>query len=157
MRTRLNKILFYSIILLLILIACSNTETQDKLSILELRFMEQYSALGLTEMILEGTNRTYYISDKTEIANDDVLDACVRKKRKWPVIELTLTPVGQDKFTQLTTNNLGRCLGVLVDNKLIARLDVRAPIYDGKVIIDGYFSKQKAKQIVKGIENSKRN
>lgn len=63
------------------------------------------------------------------------------------VIEFTLTDEGRVKFADITTNNTGRQLAVVIDEKVRSAPNIREPITGGSAQISGSFTQQEAKDI----------
>jgi preprotein translocase subunit SecD len=64
-----------------------------------------------------------------------------------PVVSLELTNEGAKIFEKLTRENLGKPIGIFIDNNLISAPVVREVISGGKAIIEGNFSLQQAKEL----------
>ena len=65
-----------------------------------------------------------------------------------PEIELNLTDEGKDLFAQITKRNLGKPVGIFLDDQPISIPTVQSEITDGKAIISGQFTPQDAKDLV---------
>lgn len=63
-----------------------------------------------------------------------------------PIIEFSLTPEGGQKFAVLTGNNVGRRLGIVLDNKIQSAPSIKSQIQD-QGIIEGSFSPQEANDL----------
>lgn len=62
----------------------------------------------------------------------------------WQV-ELTLTADGRDKFASATAANVGKSIGIYLDEQLISAPVVQQPINDGQAVISGNFTAQTAR------------
>ena len=60
------------------------------------------------------------------------------------VVSFTLDRVGAKKFAKLTTNNVGKKLAIVLDNKIISAPQIREPILGGAGQISGNFTFQSA-------------
>ncbi len=62
-----------------------------------------------------------------------------------PVIAISLTPEGRDRFAALTKANLGHPLAVVVNGTVVAAPVVKEAMVDGKAMISGNYSAQEAR------------
>ena len=60
------------------------------------------------------------------------------------VVNFTLDRVGAKKFGRVTTNNVGKRLAIILDNKIISAPQIREPILGGNGQISGNFTFQSA-------------
>jgi preprotein translocase subunit SecD len=91
------------------------------------------------------TGTEYYAVRKVTMAGGtDLKTARVQKgKLGEPVIGFSMTPDGAHKFGELTGNNVGRLLAIVLDNKVVSAPRVNSRIDDSGVI-EGRFSQQQA-------------
>ena len=68
-----------------------------------------------------------------------------------PIVLLEFDDEGKDIFAQLTTDNVGRPIGIFLDNEVRSKPVVQEPIKDGKAQISGSFTVEEAKQLVKDL------
>lgn len=68
-----------------------------------------------------------------------------------PIVLLSFNDTGKDLFAQLTTDNVGKQIGIFLDNELISAPVVNEPIKDGSAQISGQFALDEAKQLVKDL------
>lgn len=68
----------------------------------------------------------------------------VSANNSWEV-DLTLTDTGKTKFAKATTENVGKQIGIYLDDQLISAPTVQSAITDGKAVITGSFTAEKAK------------
>ena len=59
-------------------------------------------------------------------------------------VNFTLDRVGSKKFAKITTNNVGRSLAIILDNKIISAPNIKEPIIGGAGVISGDFTFQSA-------------
>lgn len=72
--------------------------------------------------------------------------ANLRGAGDW-IIEFEFNKEGADKFGQVTTELVGKSLGIFLDNKLVSDPRVNGPITGGSGIIEGNFSAEDAKKL----------
>jgi preprotein translocase subunit SecD len=139
------------LIIILSLLGCAGPEEKSEKVAVEFRLAEIEPDEGLTEMTISGSEEKFYLHDEVLLTNADIAFALASSWENRPVVELTLTQPGGDKFARITRDNIGRRIGILVDGKLINVPIIRAPIEQGKAIIDGNFSEEEANRIASGI------
>lgn len=62
-----------------------------------------------------------------------------------PVVSITFTNKGKDKFAKATSSNVGKVITIELDDKVISAPTVQAAITDGSAIITGNFTVDEAK------------
>jgi preprotein translocase subunit SecD len=66
-------------------------------------------------------------------------------------IEVNLTEEGTKKFAQITKNNIGKEIAIVIDGKIIMAPKIQTPILDGRCQIHGGFTKAEAEEIAQKI------
>jgi len=91
------------------------------------------------------TGTEYYAVRKVvPVTGTDLKTARVQKGRLGePVIGFSMTPDGARKFGELTGNNVGKMLAIVLDNKVMSAPRINSRIDDSGVI-EGRFSQQQA-------------
>lgn len=64
-----------------------------------------------------------------------------------PVIALEFDQAGQEKFGELTQNNVGRVLAIFLDGFPVAMPKIESPILDGRAVMTGGFDLKQAQQL----------
>ncbi len=136
------------LIVLLALLGCAKAPEQVTI---EFRLAETEPAEGLTEMIFHRTEETFYLHDEVLISNADIASASATMWEQRPVVDLRFTEAGTQKLAKLTTENVKKRVGMLVDGTLASAPVINAPILEGRAIIDGDFSEKEARRIAAGI------
>lgn len=77
-----------------------------------------------------------------------VASASVDSQKNDSIVVLKFTPAGRDLFAQLTKDNIGKHIGIFVDNQLVSAPIVQTTITDGTAIIFGNFTPQEAAALV---------
>ena len=139
------------LIVLLSLLGCGSGQEKAEMVTVEFRLAEIVSGEGLTEMSIPGSFEKFYLHDEVLVSNADIAWAMPGSWQGRPVVELTLTETGREKFAQLTADNVGKRMGIVVDGKLVIVPMIQAPMLDGKAVIDGNFSEQETNRIAAGI------
>ena len=91
-------------------------------------------------------NYTYYI-EKQVILNGDVLqDANATYVEGKPAVGFKMNSLGSKKFADITKNNIGRFLAIVLDNEVITAPRINTPITGGSGVITGNFTTEEANQ-----------
>ncbi|WP_456476323.1 protein translocase subunit SecD [Oceanithermus sp.] len=83
-----------------------------------------------------------------ELKGSDLVDARVQFDRfNRPEVALEFTPEGAKKFADLTRNNIGRRLAIVLDGTIYSAPNIKTAITDGKAVITGINDLDEATQI----------
>lgn len=98
--------------------------------------------LGVTEILGPGAKRT-------ELTGKDLQRSAVtfNPNTGVPQVQLTFTPDGTKKFAAITRRNVGKIVGIVLDNQLIQAPRVNEPILTGSAEITGQYTIEQAKAI----------
>ncbi len=139
------------LILVLFLFGCGTPEKEVEKVTVEFRPAQTEPVEGWTLMTIPETVQAFYVDNEVLISNADIAWAVVASWEGRPVVELTLTESGKEKFAQVTKENVGKRMGILVNGELVLVPVIQAPILNGKAIIDGKFTEEEAERIATGI------
>lgn len=98
----------------------------------------QYVGTGLTGQYLERAQLQFGTGGPASLSNA-------------PVILLTFTAEGAQKFENITRANVGSALGIFLDGQLISDPVIQEPISGGEATITGSFSPEVARDIVRNL------
>jgi len=110
---------------------------------LELRLVGSGPGPGLSEMRDFDPSQPVFVSNSPVITNADIAHARATRHAGAPAVALSFTKTGANTLCDITTANIGKPMGVLVDGKLVnvatirERLTCGAP---GRALITGNFS-----------------
>jgi SecD/SecF fusion protein len=112
------------------------------------------------------TDSEQFISQKTNRLNGNVYTEKLEMQKKvlmdqtalksvatstnfqgYRQIDFSLTPEGQKEFAEITGQNIGKRLAIIIDNKLISAPRIAGPITVGEGQIVGSFSEQEANDL----------
>lgn len=98
--------------------------------------------LGVPELV--GPN-----AKQTNLSGSDLKDASVTfdPSSGQPQIQLTFTSEGAQKFSEITGRNIGRVVGMVLDNQIIQSPVVNERIIGGTAVITGGFTTEQAKAV----------
>lgn len=90
----------------------------------------------------------YYNVDKTVILNGDLLqDASATYSEGQPAVSFKFNTLGSKKFADITRENVGRILAIVLDDEVITAPRINTPIIGGNGIISGSFTTAEANQV----------
>ena len=100
---------------------------------------------GNDEIVSEA-GENLIISKKIIVSGDNLVDAQPRldNQSNEPSVSFTLDRLGAQKFGKATTDNVGKRIAIVLDDKVISSPSVREPIPGGKGNISGNFTFQEA-------------
>ena len=104
---------------------------------------DKINDFGSEKMISE-TGDEITVNKKIIMSGDNLVDAQPRvdNQSNRPMVSFTLDRYGAQKFGKVTTNNVGKRLAIVLDNKIISAPVIREAITGGSGTISGNFSFQ---------------
>jgi preprotein translocase subunit SecD len=88
-----------------------------------------------------GGNKTYYLIDRTPVVTGRDLKNARRSidyDTNTPNVSFTLKPEAASRFRQVTGENIGRPLGIVLDNQVVSAPTIQSAIYDQGQITGNY-------------------
>ena len=99
-------------------------------------------------MLKDQSNSFDYPVEKRVLLNGELLNmANMIYDQGQPVINFKFNNLGAKKFADVTKNNVGRVLAIVLDDKVITAPRINTPILTGAGIISGNFTKEEASQV----------
>jgi preprotein translocase subunit SecD len=90
----------------------------------------------------------YLIKDKTLMTGDVLRDARVRlDQNNRPYVSISFHPAGARLFEQITGDNVGKRLAIILDNNIYSAPVIKQRIAGGDAIIEGRFSMEDARDL----------
>lgn len=126
---------------------CVGCSAGDRRVPLEMRIVEQAPTDSLTEMSMTvwGGQKTFYAHSAVLLTEEDVSAAMVIKTENGaPAIRLILLGDGREKLLEVTRQNVGRRLGIIVDGRLQCAPLIESPIDDGIILMTGHMLERAA-------------
>jgi preprotein translocase subunit SecD len=95
------------------------------------------------------------LEKETGLTGTDVRRATVvfSQETGEPQVQLEFTSEGTQKFADITRRNVGKPVGIFLDQFLLSGPIVQQPILDGNAVITGNFTVEDAKQLVVAINS----
>ena len=89
----------------------------------------------------------YVVRRAIEVGGDRLVDAQPAFQDGQPIVSFRFDPTGGRKFGQVTSENVGRRLAIVLDDKVISAPVIRSAIVGGSGIITGNFTVASADQL----------
>ncbi len=99
---------------------------------------------------IEDENVPVLVEKKTVLTGDALVNAAVRFNQSefnQPVVEITFSNEGARKFAEITANNIGRMLAIVLDGKVQSAPRIKEAIPSGQAMITGRFTADQAKDL----------
>ena len=106
---------------------------------------ENTSEFGF-DKLLSDNGEELNVSKRIIMSGDNLIDSQPRidNQSNEPTVSFTLNRLGAQKFGKTTTNNVGKRMAIVLDDKIISAPSIREPIAGGQGIISGNFTFQEA-------------
>ena len=114
---------------------------------LTFRFVsENETDFGSDLISFENSDEKLKISKRVVLSGDNLVSAkpSFNNQNNQATVSFTLDRVGSKKFGRATTNNVGRKLAIILDNRIISAPNIKEPILSGNGEISGNFNFQSA-------------
>jgi SecD/SecF fusion protein len=115
-----------------------------------------YEILKEKDTAPDGTSRIipYLVKKKAELTGDYISSAYMsRDPMGRPEINFTLNSKGAEIFGNVTRDNIGRQLAIVLDGELESAPRINSAIETGSGVITGSFTDQRAQQLANVLEN----
>ena len=112
---------------------------------LNFRLVKENSEFGVDELISENGEKLK-VSKRIVMSGENLIDAqpSIKNQQNQPTVSFTLDRLGAQKFGRTTTDNVGKRLAIVLDNKIISAPNINEPITSGNGMISGNFTFQEA-------------
>ncbi len=95
----------------------------------------------------EDNQGTLIVEDSAELTGSHLSDARVQFTDEGPGVSLTFDDEGAELFGQLTAQNVGNRIAILLDGEVLSAPNVREPIWGGTAQITGQFTDTEARDL----------
>jgi preprotein translocase subunit SecD len=102
------------------------------------------------QLLLESKDvdgRYYVITKQAELTGDMLIDAQATFQNSQPAVSFELNSVGSRIFAEITKNNAGKRLAIVLDNKVLSAPNINEPITGGKGVVSGDYSVASASEL----------
>ena len=103
------------------------------------------SEFGFDKLISE-SGEELNVSKRIIMSGENLIDSQPRldNQSNKPTVSFTLNRLGSQKFGKATTNNVGKRMAIVLDNKIVSAPSINEPIAGGQGVISGNFTFQEA-------------
>ncbi|MDX2224152.1 MAG: protein translocase subunit SecD [Rhodospirillaceae bacterium] len=91
--------------------------------------------------------RMYVVRRRVEVSGERLVDAQPTFQEGQPVVNFRFDTAGGRRFGQVSQNNVGNQLAIVLDNRVISAPVIRGPILGGSGIIEGGFTVETAQDL----------
>ena len=107
---------------------------------------ENNDAFGSEILTDENGDKQLRISKRVIVSGDNLVNAKpnIDNQNNQTVVSFTFDRVGAKKFGRATTDNVGKRIAIILDNKIVSAPEIREPILGGNGQITGDFTFQSA-------------
>ena len=121
-------------------------ELLGKTANLTFRLVSNEDTFGTELMSLENSSEELSISKRVIVSGDNLLNAkpAHDNRSNQALVNFSFDRVGAKKFGRATTDNVGKRLAIILDNKIISAPVINEPILGGNGQITGNFTFQSA-------------
>lgn len=117
---------------------------------LELRLASLQPGADLA-LMRDPEGRAIHVAPTVELSESDVTQARAFHGEVGSFVELTLAPEAAARFAQLTRENIGGLLAIVVNDELVAAPLIQSEVVSGRAYISGRFSRERAEQLAAAI------
>jgi protein-export membrane protein SecD len=112
---------------------------------LNFRLVSENEEFGVEKIVSE-TGEELSVSKRVVMNGKNLIDAqpSFNNQSNQPTVSFNLDRVGAQKFGRTTSDNVGKRLAIILDNKIISAPSINEPITSGSGVITGNFSFQEA-------------
>jgi|SRR5208282_958304 preprotein translocase subunit SecD len=134
-----------------------------KPAVFQMRLVVETPSADSEQLICQSTNKdTGQVSvEKLEVQKKVLLDQTAVKSavastnwHGYSQIDFSLTPDGTARFAEITGQNIGKRLAIVIDGQLITAPTIQSAITGGKGQITGNFTEQEAKDLAAKINKA---
>ncbi len=97
--------------------------------------------------VLGTMGEPYQVTRKALISGEHLTDSQPSFQEGSPVVSFKFNAVGGTKFADITSNNVGSRLAIVLDNQVISAPTIQGPIMGGSGVITGSFSVKEANDL----------
>jgi len=157
----MKKLLTTAVVCLVAVVAMAADSTKPP--VFQMRLVAESPSADSEQLICQSTNgETGRISvEKLNVQKKILLDETAVKSavasKGWQdywQVDFSLTPDGTRRFAEITGQNLGKRLAIVIDGQLITAPIIQSSITGGKGQITGTFTKQEAKDLAAKINRA---
>ena len=151
----ISKAIILLIITSCLIYSCSSDKSTpiNNPNFIQFRMVEDSTDITAPFFKIEATGEMIQLEEKILLNLNDVKNAEIRRQEGRDNVDVLLnfTAEGTEKFSQITGDNIGKKLGIMVEDKLIMTPVIMARIEVGKALVYYDIPENDAKQKVEFI------
>jgi len=107
---------------------------------------ESEDNFGSEQLTYEDSDEKLHISKRIILSGDNLINAkpSFDNQNNMATVNINMDRAGAKKFGRVTTNNVGKRLAIILDNKIISAPEIKEAILGGTAVISGNFTFQSA-------------
>ena len=107
---------------------------------------ENEDSFGSEILPYEDSDEKLSISKRVVLSGDNLINAkpTFDNQNNMATVNISMDRAGAKKFGRITTNNIGKRLAIILDNKIISAPQIKESILGGTAVISGNFTFQSA-------------
>ena len=116
--------------------------------------LDFYLVLGVSKnndgkgFVLPGEGGVFYTLDRSvHMSGDQLQDVHADFGEGQPIVSISMSSRGTEQFANITKNNIGKSLAIVLDGQVISAPNIKAALTDGKASISGNFTVQSAQDL----------
>ncbi|MGF1563342.1 MAG: protein translocase subunit SecD [Geminicoccaceae bacterium] len=95
----------------------------------------------------DGEPQMWVVNRRVEVSGEHLIDAQPTTQDAMPVVSFRFDTVGARRFGNVTQENVGRLLAIVLDDEVISAPRIQSPILGGNGIISGNFTFETANEL----------
>jgi preprotein translocase subunit SecD len=128
------RVSFVILLFSVLIISCSNPEPVN-IETLEFRIAETEQADSLEKFTMSQTGEDFYLHQKGDLSARHIAAARISDWNNSEAIEITFNDEGRALFAELTRNNIGKQMGIVLNGELVSAPVIRAEITNGRALV----------------------
>jgi hypothetical protein len=138
-----------SLLIALSLFACSSRWEGEAPIEMQFRVARERAAEGLTPMPIEGSRVRLYLREQVLLTNADLKSAAPGVEDDKPVVVLRFTRKGGMKLEDVTRENKGQRMAVVLDSVLVSAPRITDVLESSRAVIHGDFDRADVEAIAR--------
>ena len=137
---------------MILLFGCSNQKEKIIKQVdIEFRIAEHEHGEKLEEYKFRNIDKKFFLHQEVLCNNNDLISANVIRWNGEYAVEVNFSDSGSIKWADVTGNNIGKNIAILIDNELVTCPVINAKIDEGVAIINGGFTESFAEELAESI------
>ena len=118
----------------------------------ELRLAQEIPGEGLSEAIVEHTDKKIYLFKEALITGKDLIEARVVEDEALFRVDVVFTPEAAQRMARASQEHIGKPIAIMVDGKVLSAPIVRS-MFSDRAAIAGSFTREEAESLANRIRS----